>query len=195
MAKNDRAEKAAKIRRLHERVLSSTKATYGQLRVLQVMLWRANFYENETRLSKEQIMELAGLKRTTVKAALKFLRNEGTIRPIRHAGGGYGMATTYSFHAVGQGGQSGETSSGGGGGECPGWAAILSHYETEHEAVFERWIAKLELDAVDGDKLVLIAPTAMTASHIETHHADAMLRIAKDADAAIKRIRINPRDM
>ena len=193
MAKNESASKAAKVRRLHNRVLKASSARNGTRQVLLVMMRLGSFYENQTRLSKDQIIAETRLHLNTVKAALKFLREEGTIRPIKHATGGHGMATTYSFHAAGEGAcqrGDGDRSDH----DCLAWDETRAQFEAENSAIFERWIEPLMFVSLTGDKLVLRAPTPFTADHVKNNHADELLRIARHIDDSIRRLEITARE-
>ncbi len=188
----DRKKAASDQRKLRNAVLASSAAKNGARNVLRTLIWEADFYKNEVRLSKEQITELASTGIRTVKRSLKFLRDEGSIKAIKHATGGYACATTYSFHVVeGRAGAQnvdlntsvGETSN-------DLWEQVKGDYRATDEAGYKAWVHKLEFASIEGGHLRVKAPTAFHAAHVQTHIADALLSIASGHDQSIKRITI-----
>ncbi len=79
------------------KVLKSSKARCGQRMVLQCMCARADFKKPEVVITKNQISDYTGLERKAVQRAIKFLREEGTIRPIAGERGGKGVAVRYQL--------------------------------------------------------------------------------------------------
>jgi len=75
--------------------MAATRATNGTSRVLQVMWSLAEFDAPRVKITKQQIMAKAPCSLSTVKRALKELRSEGTIKPVKDWQGGSGVATTW----------------------------------------------------------------------------------------------------
>lgn len=81
--KTERAAKAA------------SQATNGAARVLQVMWSAAEFDAPRVKITKQQIMAKAPCSLSSCKRALKFLRAEGSIKPMKNWEGGSGVVTTW----------------------------------------------------------------------------------------------------
>jgi hypothetical protein len=75
--------------------MASTTARNGTSRVLQVMWSNAEFDAPRVTITKEQIMAKAPCSLSSVKRALKELRSEGSIKPVKNWQGGSGVATTW----------------------------------------------------------------------------------------------------
>lgn len=75
--------------------MAATKATNGASRVLQVMWAAAEFDRPSVTITKQQIMAKAPCSLSSVKRALKFLRDEGSIKPLKNWQGGSGVPTTW----------------------------------------------------------------------------------------------------
>lgn len=84
-------------------VMKSSKARCGARSVLGVLCLRSEFDRPEVKITKDQLAEFTGLERKAVQKALRDLREEGVIVPIRNFEGGRGNAVTYRLEVVGQG--------------------------------------------------------------------------------------------
>lgn len=89
-------------RKTERAAMAASSATHGAARVLQVMWKAADFDKTVVTITKKQIMQKAPCKLDTVKRALKFLREEGSIEPQRNWKGGSGVATTWRLRVAGQ---------------------------------------------------------------------------------------------
>lgn len=80
----------------------ATKLTQsGYVRVLQVMWRAADFDKPRVTITKQQIMAKAPCSLSTVKRALKALRDEGSVIPLKNWEGGSGIATTWRLCIAG----------------------------------------------------------------------------------------------
>lgn len=79
----------------------------------------ADFYKPETTFTKDDLCELLNSGRRAVAVALKELREEGTLVPVRHFAGGKGNAVTYRLCVPGQGSKAGASAVGKGRGLTP----------------------------------------------------------------------------
>lgn len=85
----------AATRKTRRAAMAATKAHDGASRVLQVMWNEADFDKPRVTITKEQIMALAPCSLSTVKRALKELRAEGSIKPVKNWQGGRNIPTTW----------------------------------------------------------------------------------------------------
>lgn len=79
------------------RVKQASASRNGTRQVLSEMCSEASFKKPEVKISKPQLVELTGLSINTVKAALRFLKSEGSIVQVLGGKGGHGVAPTYQL--------------------------------------------------------------------------------------------------
>lgn len=77
--------------------MAATKAKNGEARVLQVMWREADFHRPFVTITKTQIMQKAPCSLSTVKRAWRFLREEGSIKPVSNWEGGAKVATRFKL--------------------------------------------------------------------------------------------------
>lgn len=70
--------------------------------ILRIMWADADFHRPIVTITKEQIMAKANCCLWSVKQALKALREEGSIKPIRNGKGGRSVPTTWLLGVAGQ---------------------------------------------------------------------------------------------
>lgn len=174
-------QKSSQMRKHYNAVLAGSAARNGTRLVLNALVQRANFYKNETTVSKDELLELTQLGIVTVKRALAFLRDEGSIEATSHATGGYGRATTYALRVVG-------------GDIVPddvpaAWRAVLDYFLNEREAAFSRWIEPLEFVSIEGDTLRLRAPSEFHETQVTKSFGERIIDLASGEDPAVKRLR------
>ena len=190
-----RAEKVRRTRKHYVNVFQSSKATYSTARVLAHMMFVCgDFYEPRCRVSKKQLAEDLSLNRQTIQLALRFLKAEGTIY-VEHGEkggrieGGYGLAPTYRFRAVGEGASSApRDTDDSGGGEL--MAAILAAFE-DRPAFAEQWIEPLAVAGIERGTLTIIAPSDFHRGQVEQPHGEAILSAAAAHDPTIKKLRFS----
>ena len=83
------------------RVLDQSMATYGAFAVLEAMCRRSDFRCNEVTITAPQLVRSARRCDRTVRDAWRFLKAEGTIKPVRGADGGRGVAVTFQLNPLG----------------------------------------------------------------------------------------------
>ena len=92
----------AATKRTERAAMASTTATNGISRVLQVMWREADFHQPYVTITKEQIMAKAPCSLSTVKRAWRYLRAEGSIKPVRGWEGGAKVATKFKLCIAGR---------------------------------------------------------------------------------------------
>ncbi len=170
-------------------VLGGSNATYAAWAVLEAMVRLAEFDRPEVTVTKSQLMDEAKRSWPRIKIALKILREEGSIEPIKNILGGRGNATTYRLCVIGQGSKS-IKSTPKVEGEASVWGKIAAEYRATDEAIYKAWIHKLDFVRNEDGQLTLAAPTNYHATYVKTHLADNLLSIASGHDQSIKRINI-----
>lgn len=81
--------------------MAASSADNGASRVLAVMWREADYHQPFVTITKSQIMEKAPCSLSTVKRAWKFLRAEGSIKPVANWEGGAKVATRFKLCVVG----------------------------------------------------------------------------------------------
>lgn len=86
--------------KIKNRALESTEARLAHRQVLQYLWHKAEHDRPEVTTTKSQIMQDVGLTRPTVQLAIRFLKSEGSIVPIRGIYGGKGVPITFSLRVA-----------------------------------------------------------------------------------------------
>jgi len=86
--------------RTEKAALLATKAENKALEILRILWRKAEFDEPVVKITKEQIMGEARCGLTTVKEALRDLREEGSLKPI-YLRGGRGLPAKYRLGVSG----------------------------------------------------------------------------------------------
>ncbi len=172
-------------------VLGGSQARHAARSILQAFCHFAEFDRPECTVTKPQLEKHCRLCAKTVKIGLRFLKDEGSIQPIRHVVGGRGHAVTYRLCAVGQGAQvaPGAAKSSAGGGDVTLWDNVAALYKRTDPAEFRNWLAKVQFGTFQGAELVLIAQSEFAARHCQTHLADNVLAVGQSIDADLRRVR------
>ncbi|QIE44467.1 hypothetical protein G5B38_02390 [Pseudohalocynthiibacter aestuariivivens] len=84
-------------------VQAASAAKDGARNLLLLACIKCEFDRPEVTVTKDQACDFLNTSRSTVQRALRELKAEGSLVPIRNAVGGHGLATTYSIRIVGQG--------------------------------------------------------------------------------------------
>ena len=82
---------------------SSKSGTAIAVLLAAVSPFYVDFKKPETTFTKDDMCELLNAGRRAIAIALKELRDEGSLVPIKHFGGGKGHAVTYRLCIAGQG--------------------------------------------------------------------------------------------
>jgi len=82
--------------------MAATSAEYSTARILEKMWDEADFDRPHVVITKEQLMSLCRCSVQTVKIAWKFLRDEGSIKPVKGWEGGRGKPTTWRLCVAGR---------------------------------------------------------------------------------------------
>lgn len=88
-------------RKTRRAAMAATKAKYTTARILEKMWDRADFDKPLVKVTKEQLMADCGCSLWSAKNALKELRDEGSVKPLRDWQGGRGVATTWRLCVAG----------------------------------------------------------------------------------------------
>ncbi|WP_420012155.1 hypothetical protein [Tateyamaria sp.] len=78
-------------------VLAASSSTHSAKHVLHVMFCRSEFDRPEVTIKKRQIAKDTGLRRESIRLALRFLEAEGTIAIISGGRGGRSVPVTYKL--------------------------------------------------------------------------------------------------
>jgi hypothetical protein len=92
----------AATRRTRKAAFLNTKAKLAQRLVLEAMWNKADFHRPVVTITKEQIMADAGCCYDTVRTSVRFLRNEGSIKPMKNWQGGRKVPTTWLLTVPGK---------------------------------------------------------------------------------------------
>lgn len=189
MANNKKRSAAGANRRHLNNVLRTSRASYGTYAVLEALIRKAEFDRPEVTITKPQLEIEARRTPKTIKKALKELRDEGSIVPIRNFVGGRGNAVTYRLCVAGQGGAGQSKKKEGEAGQAI-WATICAQFEQIDGDIFSAWIEPLHFVQVEAGCLTLEAPTAFMARYVENNHGAMLTNIAAQADASIRSLKI-----
>lgn len=170
------------------RVLKDSGSRLSQRLVLHVLCHAAEFDRPEVTITKPQIEDITGLAPNTVRAALRYLRAEGSIAPIRNVGGGRGNAVTYALQVPGQGAKSADATAGQG--ERDLWQRVREAYRVTDPAGCAAWLEDMQSEGVSGSTLWLIARTRYVATHCEQQLAHRLSEIAAGIEPGVTRVRI-----
>lgn len=177
-----------------DKVLKASKAPARQVAraVLQEACRRAEFDKPETTFTREQIEKAIRAERKSVQRGLKFLKDEGSLLPIRKIEGGRGNAVTYRLQAIGQGGESAapEVEAGAGGGDPDAVTTLRVWYEAMDPAGYQSWIKALEFEEIAGGVLVLKAPSSFHAAHVMQHMGDRLQQIAANLPDGVRKVKV-----
>ena len=83
-----------------DRVVKASKSRCAARTVLLEACRRADFKKPETTVTKNQLEEMLGYSRKTIQRALQFLKDEGSLWPVRNVQGGRGNAVTYRLQVI-----------------------------------------------------------------------------------------------
>lgn len=86
-----------------DRVIKGSSARNSARVLLLEICRRSEFDKPESTFTKEQVSETTQLSPTSVVRALRELRKEGVIVPVKGYTGGRGVAATYRLCIVGEG--------------------------------------------------------------------------------------------
>jgi len=172
------------------RVLEATKASYSVYSVLQALCHAAEFDRPEVTITRTQLEKAARRSRNTVLDALRFLKAEGTIVPIKNPEGGRGNAVTYKLQVIGHEAQApAQEPDEAAQAVASVWDRIAHRLEEQDARTFNIWLSKLSFGAVEGGELRMIAPTGYIAEKCRVDHADRVLRVANQLEPEISRVR------
>lgn len=101
---SDEEYKAAKAATLktQKAALLATSVRGNKLLVLKAMWVRADWHRPVCTVTKEQLMADTGACLDTVKKALKALREEGSVKPMKNWQGGRRVPTTWQLRIAGR---------------------------------------------------------------------------------------------
>ena len=88
-------------RKTEKASLLASRAERTTHTILRILWQNADFHAPKVTTTKEQIMAEARCSLDSVKRAVLFLRNEGSIKPIKGFKGGRGVPTTYLLKVAG----------------------------------------------------------------------------------------------
>jgi len=171
-------------------VLRGSCAGYAGWAVLEALCRLAEFDRPEVTVTKKQLQSEAKRGITQTKAGLKFLREEGTIVPIRNFQGGRGNATTYRLCVAGGQGRGTNVTEIKRTGQGAIWDRIAQSFRQVDPAAFKAWVNPLEFVSLFDGNLKVAAPTEFAATYVQTHIADKLLAIGQGYDTTVKRVTI-----
>lgn len=156
------------------RVQSASMARNGARMVLQYLCSQAMVYAEvpTVTVTKSQIIAGTGISIRSLKRALKFLRDEGCIIPTQGFAGGSGMAVTYRFCVVGQGGEDSEELVGQGDIARERWQAALTELRAINRDRAVAWYVPLQAVSISDETAHLTAPSAFIAQQVEQSYAE-----------------------
>jgi hypothetical protein len=187
---------AGDTRRHLNRALKASKASNSKFSVLQALCRLAEFQRPEVTFTHNQLMEDLRYCDKTIRAAVAFLRAEGSIVPIRHFDGGRGRAPTYRICIVGQGADQSapepeaEAGAGSDNSIYPQWADLVRHMGLSANAR-AMWIEPLKPLQFEGEELTLGAPSGFHAKYVRETYRDKMVSASQALGADLRRINID----
>ncbi|PIE10518.1 MAG: hypothetical protein CSA72_08405 [Rhodobacterales bacterium] len=177
--------------RMHiNRVLSASGSRLSARIVLQCLCHNAEFDRPEVTISRPQIAEQTLLCRNSILDALKILKEEGSITPIRNLAGGRGKAVTYRLQPAGQGATAG-TNAAKEVGQGGLWDAVSDALRGQlGPEVHASWLAGLQCDGVAAGRLHLTARTQFVAERVSRDFGDMIQGLAALQDDSVTAVTI-----
>jgi hypothetical protein len=178
-----------------DRVLKASKSRCAARTVLLEACRRADFGKPETTVTKNQLEEVLGYSRKTIQHALKVLKDEGSLLPVRNVEGGRGKAVTYRLQvieAMAVAGVEDEVPEAAPqpGAEPDEVAALRAWFETIDPNGYNAWIKALQFEEISAGLLVMKAPSAFHADHINAKFADRLRDIAGNLPENVQKVKV-----
>lgn len=178
-----------------DRVVKASKSRCAARTVLLEACRRADFKKPETTVTKNQLEEMLGYDRKTIQRALKFLKDEGSLLPVRNVEGGRGKAVTYRLQvieAVAVAGVEDEAPEAAPqpGAEPDEVAVLRAWFETIDPNGYNAWIKALQFEEISAGLLVMKAPSAFHADHINAKFADRLRDIAANLPENVQKVAV-----
>ena len=176
-----------------DRVLKASKSRCAARAVLLEACRRAEFGKPETTVTKNQLQEVLGYNRKTIQHALKVLKDEGSLLPVRNVEGGRGKAVTYRLQVIEAvaGIPDGVPEAAPQPGAEPDEVAILrAWFETMDPNGYTAWIKALQFEEISAGVLVLKAPSAFHADHINQKFDDRLSDIAANLPENVQKVKV-----
>lgn len=172
-------------RRHINRVLGGSKSRHSTRLVLEILCRLAEFDRPEVTVTKPQLRDESGLCANTVRAAMRELREAGTIVPIKNKLGGRGNAVTYRLIAMAEDREpaAAETAE-----AATVWDAISGHFKDARPDLWKAWLSRMAFASAEGGSLRLVAPNGFVADYCRTHLAGPILDLASSFDSSIRRL-------
>jgi len=168
-------------------VLKASKSRGAARTVLLEACRRADFGKPETTVTKNQLEEMLGYHRKTIKRALRFLKDEGSLWPVRNVEGGRGKAVTYRLQVI----QDEAAEAAPQPGAEPEEVAVLrTWFETIDPNGYNSWIKALQFEEISAGVLVLKAPSAFHADHINQKFDDRLSDIAANLPENVQKVKV-----
>ena len=152
-------------------------------------------HSTKTTVTKNQLEEMLGYDRKTIQRALKFLKDEGSLLPVRNVEGGRGKAVTYRLQvieAMAVAGVEDEVPEAAPqpGAEPDEVAALRAWFETIDPNGYNVWIKPLQFEEISAGRLVMKAPSAFHADHINAKFADRLRDIAANLPENVQKVAV-----
>ena len=130
---------------------------------------------------------MLGYDRKTIQRALKFLKDEGSLWPVRNVEGGRGKAVTYRLQVI----QDEAAEAAPQPGAEPDEVAILrAWFETMDPNGYTAWIKPLQFEEISAGVLVMKAPSAFHADHINAKFHDRLSDIAANLPENVQKVAV-----
>jgi hypothetical protein len=161
-------ETASENRKFLTLVKRRSMARHGARLILTEIIAKANIYQDPpmATTTKGQLCAETGLSWNTVKGALKFLREEGSIFAVGGLDGGRTRAVTYRFFAVGEGATEAGTLALQDDTTHKKWAAAYTVLAASKPDMARAWLSELKPISATPAEFVLQATSAYQASYI-----------------------------
>jgi hypothetical protein len=176
-----------------DRVLKASKSRGAARTVLLEACRRADFKKPETTVTKNQLQEMLGYHRKTIQRALRFLKDEGSLLPVRNVEGGRGNAVTYRLQVIeavaGVPDEAPEAAPQPGA-EPDEVAVLRTWFETIDPNGYNSWIKPLQFEEISAGVLVMKAPSAFHADHINAKFADRLRDIAGNLPENVQKVKV-----
>jgi hypothetical protein len=178
-----------------DRVLKASKSRGAARTVLLEACRRADFKKPETTVTKNQLQEMLGYHRKTIQRALRFLKDEGSLLPVRNVEGGRGNAVTYRLQvieAVAVAGVEDEVPEAAPqpGAEPDEVTVLRAWFETIDPNGYNVWIKPLQFEEISAGRLVMKAPSAFHADHINAKFSDRLRDIAGNLPENVQKVKV-----
>ena len=170
-----------------DRVVKASKSRCAARTVLLEACRRADFKKPETTVTKNQLEEMLGYSRKTIQRALQFLKDEGSLWPVRNVEGGRGKAVTYRLQVI----QDEAAEAAPQPGAEPDEVAILrAWFETMDPNGYTAWIKPLQFEEISAGVLVMKAPSKFHADHINAKFYDRLSDIAVHLPENVQKVKV-----